>query len=557
MTTQTNNPVQTSQTPQSAPQSAVPQSSLAVSPASQSPLAMQSVVPMTSQSSVPQTAQTSQSPLAHQPQSAVQAAHSEKAVLPPVLIVYNARLVDSGIDCAGAVVCAGKKIRAVLLGDFLSPESALHAASAVLSEGELSLPPVMFDAASLVLMPAFVDMHAHFRYPGQTQKEDLDSGLRAAVAGGFGTVVLMANTQPVTSSAQQALQIMSEADSKGLARVIQAVSITKDFSGENTSAISTLNPAQLPLVSEDGKDVESAAVLYEGMKSAGKSGIIVSCHCEDVALAKTAKTYRMRAVDFIKKYPEVARESATDEQNAVLDSINLEIEGCFQAANELLELAEDIATERDIKIAMSAGCHVHICHCSTEKSMNEVRAAKKLIFNGKAPAGFDCTVEVTPHHLALAGTDEPYIRAIVNPPLRSEENRVALIRAIKDGTVDAIATDHAPHTKADKEAGSPGFSGLETAFAVCNTYLAKREGISLNHLSRLMSARPAEILGLKSGKLRAGYDADLVLVDLNEVWTVESAKFKSKGKYTPFEGARLTGRVRATFCAGRLVFAQS
>ena len=186
--------------------------------------------------------------------------------------------------------------------------------------------------------------------------------------------------------------------------------------------------------------------------------------------------------------------------------------------------------------------------------MDAVRRAKEEIALGNTSNGFDCTVEVTPHHLGLVGTDAPNIRALVNPPLRSEDDRRALIEALRDGTVDAIATDHAPHTQEDKAKGSPGFTGIETAFAVCNTILVKKEDFSLSKLSRLMSDNPAKLLRIKAGRLAVGYNADLVLVNPDEKWIVNSENFASKGKSTPLEGKQLTGKVHATFFGGKKVF---
>ena len=171
-----------------------------------------------------------------------------------------------------------------------------------------------------------------------------------------------------------------------------------------------------------------------------------------------------------------------------------------------------------------------------------------------AENGFSVTCEATPHHIALCGTDEPYIRAFVNPPLRTEEDRIVLLEAIRDGTVDVIATDHAPHTLEDKANGAPGFTGIETAYGICNSVLVKEGQISAKRLSQLMSANPARILGLNKGLLKSGYDADIALVDPDERWTVDSGEFFSKGKASPFDGSILTGKVKALFTAGRKIF---
>lgn len=467
------------------------------------------------------------------------------------LIIYNARLVDSSIDSKGMVVVKDGKIAGVFLTEVSDEQTAIKLASSLL--GDASSEQCFFDAKGLTLMPSFIDMHVHFRYPGQTKKEDLDTGLKAAVAGGFGTVVTMPNTLPIVSTADLGRQIMEEADKKGFAKVFQTISITKDFAGEDISEILKLNSAEFPVITEDGRDVASASQMLEAMKVAGKNNITVACHCENLSLSLAARPYRARALDFMKKYG-IPAGKVNVKTPDVPDSVNFEIDGCLTAANQLLALAEDTATERNIEIAKQAGCHIHVCHCSTAQSMDAVKRAKALIKAEKTTTGFDCTVEVSPHHLGLVGTDAPYIRALVNPPLRSEEDRTFLIEAIKDGTVDVIATDHAPHTQEDKEAGSPGFTGLETSFAVCNTVLVKREGVSLNRLSQLMSETPAKLLKLNSGKILPGYEANLVLVDTEENWSINPEKFYSKGKSTPFEGKKLTGRVHITFYQGKEVF---
>ena len=470
-----------------------------------------------------------------------------------ILIIYNARLVDSKIDGNGTIIIAEGKIRGITLGECKSAKNALLLAQAFLTESEFESAPELYDAKGLTLMPSFIDMHVHFRYPGQTQKEDLDSGLHAAVAGGYGTVVLMPNTNPVISDRELARKVMEEANSKKLARVFQTVSITKNFEGKDTSGLDSLTNDEFPVITEDGHDVDSAAVMLEGMKKAGEKNIIVSCHCEDPSLAQAARPYRQRALGFMEQYGIPAGKVNVETPN-VPASVNFEIDGNLTKANSILALAEDTATLRNIEIAKSAGCHIHICHCSTKVSMDAVRRAKEEISWGNTPHGFDCTVEVTPHHLGLVGTDAPNIRALVNPPLRSEDDRRAIIEALRDGTVDAIATDHAPHTQEDKAKGAPGFTGIETAFAVCNTILVKKEDFSLSKLSRLMSANPARLLRINAGRLKVGYNADLVLVNPDEDWIVNSENFASKGKSTPLEGKQLTGKVHATFFGGKKVF---
>lgn len=464
-------------------------------------------------------------------------------------IIYNARLVDAKIDSEGMVVCDGGKISLVFLGKIADRTLAetIFRASFCGNSGKTDFPGDVefFDAGGKILMPSFIDTHAHFRYPGQTQKEDLDSALNAAVRGGFGTLVLMPNTTPVVSSVEMARKIMEEASQRHLARVFQTVSITRDFNGSDTSHLDSLEKSEIPVISEDGHDVLSTSVMLEGMRKAAKGGAIVACHCEDVDLALAARPFRQEALKIMRENSIPAGDFSFD-IGSVPTNVSGKIYINLKKANDLLALAEDTATERNIALAEAAGCKIHICHCSTERSMDSVRRAKER--------GARCTVEVTPHHLFLSGDKFPNIRALVNPPLRPESDRWALISALRDGTADCIGTDHAPHTMEDKAAGSPGFTGLETAFAACHTALCCHEGFTLSRLSELMSANPAKILGISSGRILAGMDANLVVVDETEQWKVEPEKFASKGKSTPLSGMTLTGRVKATFFEGRRVF---
>ena len=358
-----------------------------------------------------------------------------------------------------------------------------------------------FNARGLTLMPSFIDMHAHFRDPGLTQKEDIETGSKAAAAGGYGLLVLMPNTNPVISSQEAALANDKKAADFGFADVIQSVSITKDFDGKTISHLEELNAKSVPVITEDGKEVADSDVMFRAMCTAAKKKLIVACHCEDPSLAAAARPLRKEALE-----------------NAAAD----------------------------MRLAEQSGCRLHLCHVSTAKCIEAVHRAKK--------EGIKVTCEITPHHLGLS-ENKTNIFHIVNPPLRSESDRKALVKALLDGTADVISTDHAPHTLEDKAAGSPGFSGLETSFAVCNTVLVKQNGMKLKKLSELMSAKPAEILGIKDrGLLQEGFDASLVLVDPDKQWTVRGEEFASKGKYTPLEGKKLTGTIAATFLHGKIVY---
>lgn len=436
-----------------------------------------------------------------------------------LLLIYNARLVDSEHDVKnGALLVRAGKIEGILTST---------AAKKLMKDESVG----QYDAHGCVVMPSFIDMHAHFRDPGLTQKEDIESGSKAAAAGGFGTVVLMPNTNPVVSSLKMAEENNRKAKELGLCQVIQSVSITEGFDGTTTSHLEGLKSKTVPLITEDGHEVTDSAVMLEAMKKACSKNIIVSCHCEDPFLAAAAKPLRKQALELLSQGKKAKAASL------------------LQEADKLLALAEDSATFRNIRLAEEAGCHLHLCHVSTAQCIDAVRRAKA--------SGINITCEVTPHHIGLSGGKAPNIFHIVNPPLRTEGDRLCLIQALLDGTADVISTDHAPHTEQDKLDGSPGFTGLETAFAVCNTVLVRESGMSLMQLSKIMSERPAELLALNDrGTLEAGNRADLVVVNPDEEWTVRGQEFASKGKYSPFEGKKLVGNVVATFFNGNIVFQQ-
>lgn len=455
------------------------------------------------------------------------------------ILIFNCRLLDETMDTPGAVLVVDSKIRSVFQGYFTSSQTVQEFAQAVLKEDGYGEDAKfdLFDAHGLTLTPSFIDMHVHLRYPGQTDKEDLNSGLQAAVAGGYGTIVAMPNTSPVVSSIDMAMKIEREAASLGLAHMFQVVSITKDFDGKTINHISQIDKKYVPVISEDGRDVLSSAVMLEAMLYAAEKGLIVSCHCEDPSLAAAARPYRQDALKILNE-----NETLTEEQkNEVYDKLD--------TANSLLHEAEDIATFRNISLAVKARAKIHLAHVSTFQSLEYIKNAKQTYKD------LQITCEVTPHHLALIGTrDTNYIFDLVNPPLRPVEDMSALQFGIVNGIVDVISTDHAPHTNQDKIDGAPGFTGLETAFGISNTLLVQKGMISASHLSSLMSANPAKILELQKGLLKTGYDADLTLFDPEEEWVVKSDEFYSKGKYTPFEGKTLKGKVKSVFIDGRLVF---
>ncbi|KYH29257.1 MULTISPECIES: dihydroorotase [Clostridium] len=355
----------------------------------------------------------------------------------------------------------------------------------------------VIDGKGKVLMPAFVDMHAHFRDPGFTYKEDILSGSRAAVRGGYTTVNLMANTNPVSSDMHIVNYVREKAREIGLIDVHQAVSITKDLDGKTLSHLDEIE-GNVKFISDDGKGVSNDKIMFEAMLKAKSQGITVISHAE-----------------------------------------NPEMSGIDMRA------AENMMTLRDIYLAKHTGCRLHMAHVSTKEAIGYIIQAKK--------EGVKITCEVTPHHLALTSEYEYK----VNPPIREKEDVDFLVKAIRDGFIDAIATDHAPHTAEDKLNRAPGISGIETSFSVCYTKLVKKENISLNKLSELMSKRPAEIMGLNKGQISIGFEGDLVLVDLDEEYVINSKDFMSKGKNTPFDGHKVFGKVLMTIKGGKIVYQNS
>lgn len=349
-------------------------------------------------------------------------------------------------------------------------------------------------AEGLILIPSFIDMHCHFREPGLEYKEDLTTGSLAALRGGFTAVNLMANTNPVCSSMKTVLYVLNRAEEVDLIDIHQCVSITDDFDGNSITHLDNID-SRVKIISDDGNGVENNGVMLEAMLKAVEKNLIVMSHAEDRELSR----YDTR-------------------------------------------LSENISTARDIELAGKTNARLHMAHVSTIESL-------QYIIDGKRK-GLNISCEVSPHHIALDNS----IIYRVNPPLRTEEDVKFLIEGIKDHWVDVIATDHAPHSSIDKEKGAPGISGLETAFSVCFTKLVKEGHISLNRLSELMSKNPAKLLKLNKGEIKEGVDGDLVLVDLERTYEIDSSEFLSKGKNTPFNGMKVWGSVEATIKAGRVVY---
>ena len=352
----------------------------------------------------------------------------------------------------------------------------------------------VLNAAGRTLLPGFIDLHCHWRTPGFEYKEDIATGSAAAAAGGYTFVNLMPNTKPVCSSGEQAHAVMAQAEQIGLVGVNQTVSITENFDGKTLDHLKTL-PEDLRFVTEDGNGVQSANVMAKAFAICSQRGITIMSHAEDREVSPW--DYR---------------------------------------------LAENLETVRNLHLCEYYGTRLHRCHVSTREAIEAIAAAKSR--------GVPVTCEVTPHHLWFADSDYR-----VNPPIRTADDVAALIEGIRAGAVDAIATDHAPHSDEDKEKGAAGMVGLETAFAACYTKLCKEQGLELYLLEALMSRFPAAILGLDNkGRIAVGADADLTLVDLDAVWTVDKDKLHSKSHNCPYHGQTLAGRVVLTIRDGRITY---
>ncbi|AJA48756.1 dihydroorotase [Clostridium pasteurianum DSM 525 = ATCC 6013] len=352
----------------------------------------------------------------------------------------------------------------------------------------------ILDAKGYVVTPAFVDLHSHFRDPGLEYKEDIKTGSRAAVRGGYTTVNLMGNTKPVCSDMRTVNYVVNKAKEIGLVDAYQTVSITRDLQGKDISHLEKIDDS-VKCISDDGKGVNSDRIMHDAMVVANKRNFVVMSHAEDEEITPIST-----------------------------------------------RLSENMMTERDITLAKFTGCHLHLSHVSTKEAMKDIIEAKK--------EGFNITCEVTPHHIALTGEN----LYKVNPPIREAEDVDYIINAIRKGYVDAIGTDHAPHSKEDKEKGACGISGIETSFSVCYTKLVKEGNLTINKLSEIMSKNPADILNINKGKISIGYEGDLAIIDLDNKYTVDSQKFHSKGKNTPFNGMELYGTVIKTIRAGKIVF---
>lgn len=383
-------------------------------------------------------------------------------------------------------------------------------------EGELCI-----NADGMYVMPGFIDLHVHLRDPGLTYKEDIVTGTKAAAAGGVTTICAMPNTKPVVDSVETLKYITDKADKEGYVHVKQLSAITKGMEGKELVDMEAMLAAGAVAFSEDGKSVMDINVYREAMKEAARLGAVIMAHCEDKNLVGKG----------------VLNEGVASEKYQVCGIPNS---------------VEDVITARDIFLANETNAKLHICHCSTVGTVELMRMAKRL--------GTDVTAEVCPHHFTLTDADitEADSNYKMNPPLRTEKDVKALIGGLVDGTMQAISTDHAPHSDEEKKAyfdKAPfGIVGLETSAALTYTALVSTGLMDIMDMAVKMSYNPAHIIGIDEeyGRLTPDSKADIVIFDPNEEWTVDVARFMSKGHNTPYNGQTLKGRVKTTIVDGEL-----
>jgi len=377
------------------------------------------------------------------------------------------------------------------------------------------------DCAGLVVAPGFIDLHAHLREPGQTHKEDIASGTRAAAAGGFTTVVAMPNTTPPVDSAAVFQDLAERIRRKAVVRVIQTASLSLARQGNQLSDFAALAAAGVKVVTDDGSTIQNPALMLAAFEQAKTHGLHIIDHCEDCDVCAGGAIHRGSVAE------------------------RLGVPGQRRAVEELM-------VARDIVLAAETGWPVHIQHISTAGAVALVRDARRR--------GLPVTAEASPHHLSL--TDQAVVEhganAKMNPPLREESDRLAVIEGLRDGTIQSIATDHAPHAPEEKAVGllraPAGILGFETALPVCHTTLVCGGYLTLSQFVAAFTSGPRAILGIEAGTLTFGELADVTIFDPEAEIVVDAAASRSKSRNTPYHGRRLRGRVRATLVGGQAVF---
>ena len=433
------------------------------------------------------------------------------------LLILNGRVVDpaSGTDGPRDVLLRDGRVAAVEL-----PGALAGVAGSLPKENQI-------DAAGCVVAPGLIDIHVHLREPGQTHKETIRTGTAAAAAGGFTTVVAMPNTTPVNDSVK-GLRWMMDAARGPVVKLLAMPAATFGSLGCEITDFHELVKAGAVGFTDDGKPVLEDEVMRAALAAAAGLGVPVSQHAEDTRLTTGCS------------------------MNAGRVAFRLGLRGMpVEAEARIVE--RDLRLLREIERVERVRPHLHVQHVSTARALHEIRRAKA--------EGLHVTCEATPHHFTLTdGAIGDYdTNAKMNPPLRAEADRRAVVEALLDGTVDCIATDHAPHASHEKEVeferAANGITGLETALGLALRVLHREHGMELARVIGLMSAWPAEVIGLKQrGNLRVGSWADVVVFDPAAEWSFAASESRSKSKNTPFDGAAMLGRVRATVCEGRVVY---
>ncbi len=423
------------------------------------------------------------------------------------LLIANGHLVDptEGQNSGKNLLIEDGKVTAWLSQNESAPEDA-----------------EVFDASGMIVAPGFIDLHVHLREPGQEHKETIATGAAAAVAGGFTSVCPMPNTQPINDNAAITRYMIEQAEHAGLANVFPVGAITKSSNGAELAEMGEMKAAGAVAVSDDGQPVPNAGMMRRAMEYAKDFDLPVIDHCEDKSLSSGGVMHEGKI------------------------SLLLGLKG-------MPALAEEIDAVRDILLAKETGAHIHIAHISTKGAIEIVRRAKNENIN--------VTCEVTPHHFTLSDKSvEGYdTNTKMSPPLRSQEHLEAIIEGIKDGTIDAIATDHAPHHSDEKaleyDRAPFGIIGLETAVGLAFNELVHKGAIDLVRLINLFSANPAKIFNLKNrGTLKIGSIADVTILDPDLNWTYKASDSKSKSKNSPFNNWQFTGAATATIVGGKIVY---
>lgn len=379
----------------------------------------------------------------------------------------------------------------------------------------------VIDAEGLIVAPGLVDLHVHFREPGYEYKEDITTGSRAAVKGGVTTVLCMPNTNPPIDNDALVEYVINKGKKTGLVNVLTTACITKGQEGVELTEMAGLKEAGAAAFSDDGRPVSSSMIMRRALEYSKMLDIPIMSHCEDLALVDNG-------------------------------SMNDGYTSTWLGLRGIPKSAESVAVSRDILLAEELDARLHVCHISTKNSIEAIRAAKAR--------GAKITAETAPHYFSLTdeACDKFNTNAKMNPPLRDAEDVEAVISGLCDGTIDAIATDHAPHHIDDKriefEKAANGIVGLETSLALGYTYLVKTGRMTLLQLIDCMSTKPAAIIGSDRGTLNVGAPADIVLFDINNEFEVKVSEFESKGKNSPYDGAKLYGKVCRTINGGKTVY---